>query len=142
MQRLFSAEAFDRGHLAAVGAEGGRDAAVHRVAAEPYRAGTAIACVATLFDAVPAQRAHEGAKALARPRLLVERFAIDGVAHAAPSQARSPHAGPMIRLQAALMRPAPPGSLLRSAWPDVAGGRVCRSGRRTRCARAASRYRA
>ena len=82
MQVLRCAEPFDRGDLASVGAERGRDAAVHGVAVQPHRARTAIACVATLFDAVPAQRADEGAQALPGSRLLVERLAVDGVRHA------------------------------------------------------------
>ena len=66
VQVLRRAETFDGGDVASLGAERGRDAAVHRVAVEPDRAGAAIACVATLFDAVPAQRADERAQALAR----------------------------------------------------------------------------
>ena len=81
MQVLRRAEALDRGDLATVGAERGRDAAVHGVAVEPHRARAAIACVATLLDAVPAQRADERAQALAGTRLLVEGLAVHGVGH-------------------------------------------------------------
>ena len=66
VQVVRRAEALDRGDLAAVGAERGRDAAVHRIAVEPHRAGAAIACVAALLDAEPAERADEGAQALTR----------------------------------------------------------------------------
>ena len=72
MQVLRRAEALDRGDLATLGAERGRDAAVHRLAVEPDRAGAAIACVATLLDADVAEVAHECAQALSRPRLLAE----------------------------------------------------------------------
>src|SRR4029078_7140499 len=82
-------EALDGGYLAALGAEGGRDAAVHRIAVEPHRARPAIACVATLLDAVAAQRAHKGAKALAWLGLLVECLAVDGVTHASSSRISS-----------------------------------------------------
>ncbi len=68
------AEALDRGDLAAVGAECRCDATVHRIAVEPHRAGTAIACVATLFDAETSQRAHECAQALPGTRLFVEEL--------------------------------------------------------------------
>ena len=73
MQVLRCAEALDGGDFASLGAECGRDAAVHRVAVQPDRAGAAIACVATLLDAVPAQRAHERAQALAGLGLLRRR---------------------------------------------------------------------
>ena len=55
VQVVRRAEALDRGHLAALGAERRRDAAVHRLAVEPHRARPAIACVATLLDAVRAR---------------------------------------------------------------------------------------
>ena len=67
MQVLRRAESLDGGDFAALGAEGGGDAAVNRIAVEPHRAGTAIACVATLLDAVAPQRPDECAQALARP---------------------------------------------------------------------------
>ena len=81
MQVLRCAEPLDGGDFAALGAESGGDAAVYRIAVEPHRAGTAIACVATLLDAVAPQRPDESAQALARPRLLVEGLAVDCVGH-------------------------------------------------------------
>ena len=89
VQVLRGAEALDRGDLAALGAEGGGDAAVHRGAVEPHRARAAIACVATLLDAVTAERADEGPQALAGMRLLVEGLAVDGVGHHQPPVASS-----------------------------------------------------
>ena len=82
VQVLRCAEPLDRGDLASLGAKRRRDAAVHRIAVEPHRAGAAIACVTTLFDAMPAERPHECAKALPRSRLVGEGLAVDGVGHA------------------------------------------------------------
>ncbi len=81
MQVLRRAEALDRRHLAAVGAEGRGDATVHGIAVEPHRARTAIACVTTLLDAVLAQRTHERAQALAGMRLVLERLTVHRVRH-------------------------------------------------------------
>ena len=62
---LPSRQAFDGGDLAAVGAEGRDQAAVHRLAVEIDGAGAAVAGVAALLDAEMAELAQEGAQALA-----------------------------------------------------------------------------
>jgi hypothetical protein len=50
---------------------------MHRRAIEPHGARAAVAGVAAFLDPEPFQIAKEGAQALARPRLLRKRFAID-----------------------------------------------------------------
>ena len=51
------------------------------IAVQPHRARTAIACVATLLDAVGTQRPDEGAQALAGIGLGVERLTVHRVRH-------------------------------------------------------------
>ena len=77
MQLAVARKAFDRRHLMAVGAKGRDQAAMHRGAVEPHGARAAVAGVAAFLDPEPFQIAKEGAQALAGPRLLGKRFAID-----------------------------------------------------------------
>jgi hypothetical protein len=72
----------DRRHLAAGGAEGRHQAAMHRRAVEPDGAGAAIAGVAALLDPVEPAFPQEGAQALAGLGLGRDRLAVDGVVHA------------------------------------------------------------
>ncbi len=88
MQFVAAGEAFDGRYLAAFGAEGGNEAAVHRLAVERHRAGAAVAGVAAFLDAEPAELAQEGAQALPRRRLGLRQLAVDGQFHA-PSPASS-----------------------------------------------------
>jgi hypothetical protein len=81
MHVLRRAEALDRRHLAIVGAERRRDAAVHGVAVQPHGARPTITCVTTLLDAVVAERAYERAQTLAGTRLFVEGLAVYRVRH-------------------------------------------------------------
>jgi hypothetical protein len=81
MQVVRCAEPFDGGHLASVGAECRRDAAVHGIAVEPDRARAAIICVATLLDATSTQRTEMRAQALAGIGLDVERLTVHRVRH-------------------------------------------------------------
>ena len=91
------------------------------VAVEPHRAGTAIACVATLFDAVMAQRAHECTQTLPGMRLFVERLAVDGVGHAyCPRGEFDPDFFGIVLGQVAAMV----GRAVRIAEPDLVGQRV------------------
>ena len=62
-------KALDGGDLAVLGAEGRDQAAMHRLAVEQHGAGAAIAGVAALLDAEPAELAQEGAQALPGARL-------------------------------------------------------------------------
>src|ERR1700722_11269006 len=62
--QFVTGQSLDRGDLVAFGAESRGDTAVHRLAVEQHRAGTAIAGIATLLDAEPAELAQEGAQAL------------------------------------------------------------------------------
>ena len=77
VQLAVPGQSLDGRDLAALGAEGGDEAAVDRHAVEPDGAGAAVAGVAPLLDAEPAQVAQEGAQALAGRRLLGERLAVD-----------------------------------------------------------------
>ena len=63
---------------AALGPEGGDEAAVDRLAVEPDRARAAVAGVASLLHAEPAEVAQERAQALAGPGLGREQLAVDG----------------------------------------------------------------
>jgi len=77
MQLAVARKAFDRRHLMAVGAKGRDKAAMHRRAIEPHGARAAVAGVAAFLDPEPSQVAKKGAQALAGPRLLRKRFAVD-----------------------------------------------------------------
>jgi hypothetical protein len=90
MQLAVARKAFDRRHLMAVGAKGRDKAAMHRRAIEPHGARAAVAGVAAFLDPEPSQVAKKGAQALAGPRLLRKRFAvdIDEVTHSRPKSSR------------------------------------------------------
>ena len=75
-------EALDGGDFAALGAHGRKDAAVHRAPVDMDGAGPAVARVAALLDAEPAELAQEGAQALAGPRPRVEKRSVHRDAHA------------------------------------------------------------
>ena len=64
------AETFDGRDVAALGAERRNEATVHRLAVDEHGAGAAVAGIAALLDAEPAELAQEGAQTLAgrRPR--------------------------------------------------------------------------
>src|ERR687889_144876 len=83
-------QTFDRCDLAAFGAEGRNDTAVDRNPIKPDGARPAIAGIAPLLDAEPAQFAQEGAQALAGRGLVRERLAVDVIAHISPHAAWLP----------------------------------------------------
>ena len=78
----------DGGDVAAARPERRGDAAVDRLAVDPHRAGPAVAGVAALLDAEPAEVAQKGAQALAGAGRVLRRDAVDGEAHGAPSSSR------------------------------------------------------
>jgi len=82
MQLPIPGESLDGGYLALPGAKGRDKAAMNRHAVDPYGARSAIARIATFFDAEPSELAQEGAQTLPRPRLVREGFAVDPIAHA------------------------------------------------------------
>ncbi len=77
-------EPFDRCHSAPLGAERRDEAAMHRLAVEMNGAGAAVAGVATLLHAEPAEFTQERAKALAGPRRRLMTLAVDEKAHGRP----------------------------------------------------------
>ena len=78
---LFGRQPFDRGDLPVGNPKRGHQAAVHRGPVEPHRAGPAIALVAPLLDAEPAQPAQERAQTLAGPGLRGKTLAVHGEVH-------------------------------------------------------------
>jgi hypothetical protein len=70
-------QAFDGRHLLPGGAEGGRQARMHRRPVEPDGAGAAIAGIAALLHAEAAALAQKGSQALTRFRVSFERELID-----------------------------------------------------------------
>src|ERR1700748_785627 len=74
-------EALDGAHPTSLGAIGGNDTAMHRLAVDQHGAGAAIAGVATLLHAEIGELAPKGAQALACARRLRKAFAVDRKAH-------------------------------------------------------------
>ena len=72
VRAAIAGEAFDGGDGMAVGAEGGDQAAVHRLAVDQHGAGAAIAGVATLLDAEMPELAQESSQALPGARSLAK----------------------------------------------------------------------
>ena len=72
MRAAVGREAFDGGDGVALGAEGGDEAAMHRLAVEQHGAGAAVAGVAAFLDAEMSELAQERAQALARRAALAE----------------------------------------------------------------------
>jgi hypothetical protein len=54
---------------------------MHRLPVEPNRTGTAITAVAAFLDPEPTEFANEGSQALTWPRLCLEAFSVNLVAH-------------------------------------------------------------
>ena len=82
MQIAILREAFDGGHLVAVGAKGGNQTAMNRDAVEPHGARAAVAGVATFFDAEPSYVAQKSSQALSGMRLFRKGFTVDEITHA------------------------------------------------------------
>jgi hypothetical protein len=81
-----SCEALDGGDGMAIGAEGGNQAAMHRLAIDQHRAGAAVAGVAAFLDAEMPEVAQESPQALSGARAFRKLLAVDfeGHGHTAP----------------------------------------------------------
>src|SRR5277367_609022 len=73
----------------AVGAKRRNEAAMHGDVVEPYRAGAAVARVASLFDSEPSHLPQESSQALSRTWLFRERLAVDQITQECPLSASS-----------------------------------------------------
>ena len=77
---------FERGDFTPLRAESRHEAAMHRLAIEPDRAGATVTGITAFFHAEPSQIAYESAQALPRPGLSIEGLSVDCVAHANSSR--------------------------------------------------------
>ena len=83
MELAIHGQPLDRRHLRVGRAEGRHQAAMDRGAVDPHRARAAVALIAPLLDAEPAELTQEGAQTLARTRLGGEALPVDGDVHRA-----------------------------------------------------------
>src|ERR1700710_956951 len=81
MRAAVGRKTLDGGDGMAIGAKGGDQAAMQRLAVDQHGAGAAVAGVAAFLDAEMAELAQKGPQALSGPRAFRKFLAVDLIAH-------------------------------------------------------------